>query len=171
MKIKNKKELVLRARGHARTDHITQGTYGHAEANGHVEYRGCAIGCLSTPHRQKDLRRFVLDGVDFDDDSGMVRTLAEEFGICPALARAAEAIFEGLDTHGQAIEFIPAFARALPEGVDIGSRSVADWWRKNTRASATCYGPGDWGFGWLYSRRHDAATIRDEFLDWLRGLA
>ena len=142
--IKNKRELVLRAKGHARADHVQQGTYGRASVNGYADFKGCAIGCLATPHRQPELRKFLRDlfkGPVRDrhlEDAGLdeykqQELLKREFGICPALARAAESFFESQRTHGAAIEFIPAFAMSLPEGRNVTQRTVASVLRKAFR--------------------------------------
>ncbi len=131
-RLRNKRELVLRARGHARMDRLTQGTYGEAYVNGHVDYRGCAIGCLAVPHRGAELLRFVKErreasplahldspGVWFPMVDEHLRELERSFGISEAMMRRAELVFEALPFHGAAIEFVPAFTEALPEGVII----------------------------------------------------
>lgn len=129
MRIKNTAELVRRANWHARYDHIEQGTYGDATVNGVAEFKGCAIACLSTPHTKKGLRDF-LRGIFGGSGSGELnefgwksddqrKALAKEFGICRTLALVLEGLFESQKTHGAAIEFIPAFAKALKEGSDI----------------------------------------------------
>jgi hypothetical protein len=126
-RIKNTRELVLRAQGHARSDHIKQGYYGESNCNGQVEFKGCAIGCLATPHRVSELRSFIKRLGSFDGDewelsetgSDQIPRLRKEFGICTQLARCAEALFEGFTNHHDAIDFIPAFAKALNEGADI----------------------------------------------------
>jgi len=140
MKIKNTKELVLRARGHAKLDHIAQGTYGDGTVNGDVEFKGCAIACLATPHRKKDMRAWFIkwlgenyepgysNEVEFDDHADLIPALEREFGITQGLARAAEALFESQSTHGAAINFIPAFAEALNEGADITPKAVQKMW-------------------------------------------
>lgn len=152
MKIKNTKELVLRADGHAKADRIKQGTYGSATVNGHAEFEGCAIGCLATPHRKADLRSFLrgfLGKTDAGardpwggvpvanepfslDEDMLIKQLGKEFGICPALARVAESCFESYDTHGGAIEFIPRFARSLNEGAEITPSLLEKIWRQVT---------------------------------------
>ena len=138
MKIKNTRELVLRAQGHARADHIKQGTYGQGAVNGHAEYQGCAIGCLSTPHRKGDLRAWLRDNLwgpaasltyVYQGSDAMTKQLADEFGISPQLARAAESLFEGFYTHGDAINFIPEFAKSLNEGADIQVPDLRKAWR------------------------------------------
>lgn len=139
MRIKNKRELVLRALGHARLDHIAQGTYGSASCNGEVEFKGCAIGCLATPHRKGELRSFIrrlgelICGEYELEEAGtdQIPRLKREFGICPELARVAEAFFESQPTHGAAIEFIPEFAKALPEGANITPRKVRKFWEES----------------------------------------
>lgn len=186
MRIKNTGELVLRAQGHARSDHIEQGTYGQLKANGFAEFRGCAIGCLATPHRKRDLKalyRALMGGnrrsrhasgayittmddlrqIEFSSD-GLIRGLKREFGICSELARCAEAIFEAQELHGEAISFIPAFARALREGADITPRKLRKAWPTITEndfhaevsedlASAPFNAPGE---------------AADRFLRWLK---
>lgn len=143
MKLKNTRELVLRARAHARHDHVQQGTYGRGSVNGDVRFKGCAIGCLATPHRKSELRSFLrslfggpqLYYKDFSsqglNSDGMVGKLRREFGINWALARAAESFFEAQPTHGAAINFIPAFAAALNEGANITPGAVRRFWYKH----------------------------------------
>lgn len=179
MRIKNTRELVLRAQAHARQDHVKQGTYGKARTNGKIEFQGCAISCLATPHRKRDLRQFILNGVAefrsgirwrdgyqrFQGEK-LVKLLGREFGITPQLAHAAETVFEGMQTHGDAINFIPEFAKALPEGVNISARE-AD--RANRRAHATLDSGYDNYCDPIGDGKHDLRA-RDELLDWLRNL-
>lgn len=124
MKIKNTRELILRARHHARHDHVRQGTYGEAHTNGTVrEYQGCAVGCLATPHRKRDLLSFIKSRFRksmFDHGTWhspgpetLNRWIGEEFGIPKELMSWAEAEFEARLYHSEAIEFIPAFAEAV----------------------------------------------------------
>lgn len=198
--IKNKRELVLRAEGHARSDHIMQGTYGDISANGSVEFYGCAIGCLATPHRQKELRAFFdekkvesVPGVSPYVPSGVFHSrnlltkLEEEFGICPALGRCAEAIFEDMPTHGSAISFIPKFARALPEGVDITGKMLAEIWPDIIKPTPDSRDMGLWNQhmtssllgpppGWVTRSGAEspwcpAEVAEKRFLKWLRSLA
>lgn len=143
-KIKNGRELVLRADSHAKFDRIKQGTYGNASVNGHATFKGCAIGCLSTPHRKRDLFAFLRkrrdegeDLRDFDREP-QVAALNREFGICEALTDLSEAIFEDFNKHGAAIEFIPRYARAVAacEGKRITDRQVREF-RNRTTSSST----------------------------------
>lgn len=148
MRIKNTTELRVRARSHAANDHVIQGTYGIGVLNGHAEFRGCAIGCLSTPHREADLRQYLseflntkygptnrIDGVDFygvfDEDSGQRQKLEDEFGMTKHLIIAAEGFFEAQPTHGAAINFVRDFATALPEGAEITNDMIDAWLRNN----------------------------------------
>lgn len=140
MKVHDTHELHLRATAHAKEDHLKQGTYGDVTKNGKLNYVGCAIGCLSTPHRKAELIRFLtkhttvnewkLAGktqydVSFDLDSNDQREmLTEEFGICRALAVTAEGFFEAQPTHGAAIEFFKRFALALNEGANFTHAQV-----------------------------------------------
>lgn len=181
MKIKNKRELVLRAQYHARHDHVKQGTYGIGRANGQVEFQGCAIGCLAAPHRKKDLRDYVRaifdktkvpayshlinsDGSMYDprDSDELVAEVGREFGLTPRLLRAAEDVFEGLIEHADAIDFIPAFAKALPEGARITDRQVAAF-RKHYH----------WDAGWDEATQTDrepsGEAKREQLLGWLRS--
>lgn len=142
MKIKNTPEIRLRADAHAKADHVKQGTYGRGKVNGLAGYRGCAVGCLSTPHRRRDLLKFLREQatkvVDFKkgkwfDFEGygnqQRRLLAEEFGICNELAVIAEGCFESQVTNAEAIDFVRDFAHALPEGVDVRDRNCAAFLR------------------------------------------
>lgn len=161
-KIKNGRELVLRAQSHARHDHIKQGTYGDGSVNGHVEFKGCAVGCLSTPHRKRDLRNFlrsftggVPGNVSLDDRNAQVEGLRREFGITEALADLLEAIFEGIETHGAAIEFIPAAAKAIAacEGKNITDRQVAKFRKANDLGEV-------WSIGGLYDSDYDPSPAK-----------
>lgn len=185
MKIKNTRELRLRADAHARLGHIAQGTYGDVSANGDVEFKGCAVGCLSTPHRKRDLLAWLKDKVKAGEasewadsydycvtQSAALKALGEEFGITKRLAIVAEAAFEHQETHGQAIEFVREFAHALPEDVDIQDRHVEAFLRRV-------------GFSKLGARRGSydrvgteaaahAGSIEaftDQFLSWVRSRA
>lgn len=186
--IKNGRELVLRAQGHARVDHIQQGTYGESSCNGYVEFKGCAIGCLATPHRQSELRGFIKSlGRFFADDgdgdqwvlsesaSDQLKRLKRDFGINIALARCAEALFEAMPTHGAAINFIPAFAKAVAkcEGVNLTPGRVARGWRESvvdgycSRASYWGAITGDWDVGF----DSDAEEAAKSFLGWIEAQA
>jgi hypothetical protein len=134
MKIKNTRELKLRARAHAKFDHVQQGTYGRGRVNGVAVFKGCMVGCLSTPHRQADLRRFLKRWLEFPGAPGVScigrepenqhRAMAREFGISLSLTALAEGLFEAQLTHGEAIDFVCDFACSLPAGADIGPRQV-----------------------------------------------
>jgi hypothetical protein len=143
MQIRNADELVRRANYHARFDHIVQGTYGRAKTNGDVQFQGCWIGCLATPHRKGELKDHIekvgLDSFDLggnlkgwhyvdEDDDVLTERLYEEFGITEALARHAEIIFENLDYHGEAIEFVPGLAKVLAEieGIEIDDERLVE---------------------------------------------
>lgn len=143
MVIKDTHKLVERAEWHAEQDHIYQGTYGAGKVNGETEFKGCAIGCLATPHGDEELAEFLRrylredltaspsiwgEGMTFLGLDSIEQTyeIEEQFGICTELLRVVEDIFEGLPTHGDAINFLPAFARALPEGADIKGADVME---------------------------------------------
>lgn len=174
MKIKNTHELRLRANSHARHDHVAQGTYGEASLNGHVVYKGCAIACLSTPHRQADLRSFLADWWDQAcdrlnvDDGWMREQLAREFGITERLVLVAEGLFEAQPTHGAAINFVRDFAHALPEGADIKPATVSGWVERTLDIE------GEW-FDWddiTERAREDGrrpVTVTKDFLAFLRS--
>lgn len=134
MILRNIRELVLRARSHAEQDHVVQGTYGSCRSDGRsVEYKGCAVGCLSTPHRARELADFLekwlKPGTTYLDisDRQQRELLGEEFGITPVLAVAAEGLFEAQFTHGAAINFVKDFAEALVEGADVTDGAVLGW--------------------------------------------
>lgn len=184
MKVRNTRELVQRARGHARADHVKQGTYGRGAVNGHVVYKGCAIGCLSTPHRKPELRKFLravfggpkgtpnsLNHVEYfgRDEFAMLKDLGAEFGIDPTLARCAEAIFERLPTHGEAIDFIPAFASALNEGASFTQRKLAKVWPEIIgRSVGVDETPDEYNVPW--PSQFVARDARDRFLEYLRSV-
>lgn len=181
-KIRNKAELVRRSRGHARLDHVKQGTYGLITANGQADFQGCAIGCLATPHTQRGIRGMLAklgwsaihhakDGGFYEGSEDQLDRLLSEFGIEPELARCAEAIFESLPYHGGAISFIPAFAEALPEGYNLTPKRIKKLWDRATKNGAgdECYmsvdeTEADLGYD-------NVPAVRDRFLDLLRALA
>lgn len=137
MVIHNTETLVERAEWHAKQDHIYQGTYGCGKVNGKAEFVGCAIGCLATPHKPRELVEFLRANLgDADASSALwgpgkkflaidsfdqTQEIAEQFGICRGLMRLVEDVFEGLSTHGAAINFVRDFARVCAEieGADI----------------------------------------------------
>lgn len=182
MKIKNTTELVRRARWHARQDHVRQGTYGEIETNGKIDFEGCAIGCLATPHRQKDLwAAFRTHGGMLTEVSFQLETLEDDFGICNELARCAEAIFENFPYHGEAIEFIPRFAEALNEGAEIDEAMLRDIWPgivepdEGTEAHKwwdECLAADDYTWvSWAGATEPDvdhASVASARFLKWLR---
>jgi hypothetical protein len=179
MKIKNTRELVLRAQGHARGDHIAQGTYGNVKANGKAEFKGCFIGCWATPHRQRELRSLwrrlrgqygyigpiAQAGYTLDDDD-LIPLLKREFGICPEFARICEAIFEGIEKHGAAIAFLPAVAKALPEGKNITPRAC----HRFARAHGIDIHNPVHSMGHLNRDEADADRTAEALLDWLGSL-
>lgn len=138
MKIKNTKELRLRAASHVRDDHVIQGTYGDVTRNGHVTFKGCAIGCLSTPHRKAEMLKFLEEhsgpygglSISNKDQRGL---LATEFGINRALAMTAEGFFEAQLTHGAAIQFVKEFADSLVEGSELTPSDVLRWLKSNLK--------------------------------------
>jgi hypothetical protein len=182
MKIKNTKELKLRANGHARSDHILQGTYGDASANGHVKYEGCAVACLSTPHRKRSLRAFIKEHTGtwggYDRDvADMRKDLAKEFGINRYLVIAAEGYFEAQETHGAAIEFVKNFAHALPEGANITPGQVKAFLKQqfgwtpgfDSFAEITLGVAGRDSYSYYLEQGGSVIDSRtSEFLQWLR---
>lgn len=193
MKIKNTKELRLRANSHARNDHIRQGTYGDGSINGKAEFKGCAVGCLSTPHRKWELFNWIkakLTGRKYRWSMSRSEALAglrDEFGITERLAVVAEACFEGKGTHGAAINFVRDFAHACPEGADIQDRHVEAFLRRQGLSKTEAR---DGRYATLIERLvglhpeavghldyYERKPLKDEgmeeftlkFLDWLRG--
>lgn len=172
MKIKNTRELVLRAQGHARADHIKQGTYGSSRTNGKTEFTGCAITCLAAPSRLADLRAWIKavprEGFSMEDhdEHALIRQLGEEFGICESLARLVEIIFESLDFHGEAINFIPQFAKALVEGSSFTDYAVWNWAEKHGVEPAH---RGMWEIETdsYYDPVISITDLRDQFLAWV----
>jgi hypothetical protein len=183
MKIKNTRELRLRAAAHTKLDHVKQGTYGRVRCNGHAEYKGCAVGCLSTPHRKRDLLKFAKEvfasspwlskqegawvevrGIGYSQREA----LAAEFGICERLGVMAEGFFEAQITHSEAIDFIRDFAYALPEGIDIDEEHCRAFLRREGLPEG---GP----YGLLQDAvrvpRNPARTreLTEGFLQWLRA--
>jgi hypothetical protein len=192
---KNTTELKLRARAHARYDHVKQGTYGEGKTNGKSEFEGCAVGCLSTPHRKEELRaylqRWLPDWALEENEWGELtisaadqhQMLADEFGLCGRLVAIAEGLFEAQETHGDAINFVRDFACAIPEGLDITDAMAEDYIEQHFE--------GRWGFFSDYSSREDndpdddlfgwgaiktlarkADTVEEdsaEFIDWVKA--
>jgi hypothetical protein len=151
MRIKNVKLLRARARWHAKEGHVKQGTYGGGRVNGEVEFHGCFVGCLATPHSKRALKSFLQENL-----SGLVwasgeshllertvreqhRTLTATFGLTPPLIALIEAFFEAQPTHAEAIDFVPKVAAALNEGADISPKDVRLWWRE--RHPSSIYAP------------------------------
>jgi hypothetical protein len=202
MKIKNKGLLVRRAEWHAKNDHVKQGTYGDSSCNGKVEFEGCAIGCLATPHTERGLRAFIRklgekevksdykfdpslgystwqreetgSFVLYEEDDDQLPRIAREFGINRALARAAEGLFESFNKNGEAINFIPAFARALPEGVNVRPDAVKRAWKRITGLELELETSN--AFSGPYSNRYygrkssvPATEAARQFLAWLRS--
>jgi hypothetical protein len=138
MKTKNIALFRRRANAHALAGHIAQGTYGEGRSNGITEYKGCFVGCLTTPHTKRSLRSFVKAKLKKyqNADSSQVfmglneggsllhQQLSSEFGLCKPLIVLIEAFFEAQRTHKQAINFIPDVAAALNEGADIRPAAV-----------------------------------------------
>lgn len=193
MLIHDTKELRLRARSHAKYDHIKQGTYGDARTNGKTEFQGCAVGCLSTPHRKKEMRDHIIehgtpreeDGEQFFEASfygnEQREWIEEEFGICNTMMLAGEAFFEAQPTHGAAIEFVKNFALSFNEGADFTEEMVQEWC-----AEQFGYGIYEWEAiqNWIYEKQCSAEYDREEpvvyedeikrltilFLDWIKSI-
>lgn len=129
--IRNTKTLRERAEWHAAKDHVMQGTYGRGDVNGKAEFKGCVIGCLATPHGDA-LVEYLRDNLSIGEgirlmsrgDYSLTSDIYEQFGIEPELMRLAEDVFEGLSTHGAAINFVRDFVRALPEGAKIDAEDA-----------------------------------------------
>jgi len=178
MIIKNTDELVKNAIAHKNADHIANNVYAQISGNHNgtkeEEWDICAIGCLATPATLKELVKEFPDDVtvwteekngetytfynsNITDDV-LLNNLKEKYGICNALARAAETFFEG--THNGAGDFdhyedfdkdytdgesgrhyilsrderanFPLeFAQALSEGASIPSENVLRWFSEN----------------------------------------
>lgn len=167
--IHNTAELRERAHDHAANDRILQGTYGKAKTNGEVQFWGCAIACLATPHREPELFEWVRERITaygslIDGAERQLDRLEDQFGIVPELGRVIECIFESLEFHGEAIEFLPKVADAMPEGADIDANDVRNWWEVHTpdgevnRDRAAVYG------GW------EPSVVGDELVAWLSSM-
>ena len=139
--IKNGRELVLRAQGHARQDRITQATYGRGTVNGDVKLEACWIGCLSTPHRKPQLRSFLrklgFDGNGFTqefhlDSQESLSQLENEFGINLCLARVCEAIFESRESPEEGTKVTVRLAKAIAacEGKRLTPKQIVGAWSK-----------------------------------------
>lgn len=174
MRIKNTKELRLRARAHAKADHIQQGTYGSGTTNGKTEYEGCAVGCLATPHRLKDLREYIIkhghawDGENYEadfDGEWQRQKVAKEFGITERLMILAEGFFETQEYHGGAIEFVKNFATSLNEGADITPRMVDSWAEENLGSRINSF---TYVETCLYYKSIEEMTAK--FLSWVKSI-
>lgn len=184
MLTKNTKELKLRGAAHARADHIKQGTYGRGWTNGKTVFEGCAVGCLSTPHRQAALVKFLkehLSSFAFDpeenpdgdtwelhlSDNRQREMLEEEFGLNSELIKLTEALFEAQPTHGAAINFVRDFSAAVPEGVNIEDEDCERFaesfklslWREWNEVEEDITDSGN------------VEGITTSYLDWLRNFA
>lgn len=122
MKIKNKKELILRAKGNVRVDQLVNDSYINKRGR---EPKVCGIGCLALPHRKREQAAFfenlfskIVGGARCKD------LLEEEFGISRALANLLESLFVGANRKGEAGAFIIGFAEHIPEGVSIDRENV-----------------------------------------------
>jgi hypothetical protein len=174
MKVHDTKELKLRARSHAKADHIQQGTYGNASANGKPTYEGCAVSCLATPHRLKDLTKYVKEKGTYDsfDETYYVefggeeqrKKVAKEFGINQKLMQVAEGFFEAQEYHGAAIEFVKDFACALNEGADITPRMVNKWTTDNLNLRNIL------NFTEIGAHSFDIEADTVKFRSWLRSI-
>lgn len=182
MKTKNTKELRLRANAHCDRDHVEQGTYGSIKRNGRFLYQGCAVGCLSVPHRKRDLEKYLREVAATEEEKGgsirsywwafaegddEIARLQTEFGLQRPLLTVAEACFEGQGKHGAAIEFIRDFAHAVPEDVDIRPRDVMAFLRSQGYYElASTFDYGDLMMG---RDPRVVAPFTKAFLDWLRN--
>lgn len=143
MKLKNITLFRRRANWHAKEGHIRQGTYGGGKVNGKAIFHGCFVGCLATPHTKSKLTEFLRANLDgpgpFDspgDETVLIETtindqhkrLSREFGLTLPLIAVIEALFEAQPTHAEAIDFVPAVARAANAGADITPKSVREFW-------------------------------------------
>lgn len=189
MEIKNTKELRLRARSHAKYDHIKQGTYGSGHTNGKTEYKGCAVGCLSVPHRQADLKAFIREhgALNQEEDAYVVNFhgfeqrewIEAEFGICEALMIVGEGFFEAQPTHGGAIEFVKNFALAFNEGADFTPTMAHEWCEEHMegRWATDWEDVKDWITYVVYQSGDEnvtfesvCAALTEEFLGWIHSV-
>jgi hypothetical protein len=166
MIIKNTETLRKRADFHHEQDQIIQGDYGEAKTNGDIEYKGCAIGCLSTPNPTEQpafadfLKEHRPEGalpgkwavVNLDSEQ-MREILGEEFGICYNLTHLAENIFESIMGEQEAADFVKEFAYALRDGIVIDNDRVNDFQEEKY---------------WNKRSRRPWHAIKDDFLDWLK---
>jgi hypothetical protein len=170
--ITNGRELIARAEGHAKFDRISQGTYGKPDSNGSdVEYKGCAMFCLSTPATIADENIGIwnriwnmLDRTGEFEREDEIERIREEFGICDGLLDLTEAIFEGLPFHGGAIEFIPEVARKIAqcEGLEI-----TDWEIQRWRSDHDYWPNGDPDMGPTSKLEEMAEEARDDLFEYL----
>lgn len=183
--IRNKAELVRRAEYHRREDRFVQGTYSDFMGNGDVKFKGCAIGCLATPHTQSGLRKLFETllpegrrrlGIAHAEENAhtQLKRLRAEFGVSVALARLMEDVFERETDNDRAANATVRMVRALPEGVDIRGQDVkrfveahggmaTGWRRPLGRGYAAMI---DWS---VESGEADPIEVKD-VVRWLRSL-
>lgn len=181
MKIKNKKELILRARSNVREDELVNDFYAE-RVGGQKKARVCGIGCLSLPHRKAERIAAYLDpGYDYGNPVHETNKLAEDFGITGSLLTLLESLFVQINQAGgekAAGEFINGFVKRLPEGANITRVNVQaflgyagvqyEWWPRSLHSE---YRELE------ISRIIGANEVRDKLFAWLenggrvRGLA
>jgi hypothetical protein len=177
MVIKNKDELVDRARKHRDLDHLIRGTYGRGRVNGTLNgtpiFKGCAIGCLAAPAEPEELDAYLRSDSGFAEErypattiegitlyemqknsDDQIEEIEEQFGVCRALVRWAEHYFENTDlSFEESRDFVVEFCEALPEGEDIDDEYVGRHYDGGWRRQSTIAGPHatkDGYLAWLH---------------------
>lgn len=142
-------KMVRRARQHRKADRFRKGTYGYwAAMNGHAEFRGCAVGCLSQPVTMATVRmpEHVPDWTNVDGDGKVViydaehpiltrmknaetpatstyDSLMEQTGFSYGFCMLLDNTFEGMPAE-KAGDFPLAAMKALRVGKDVSDEAV-----------------------------------------------
>lgn len=187
MLTKNIPELRNRADFHRKWDNITGGTYGspRLDAEGRVRVGGCAVGCLSTPHRGRDIYAQIAEGrlsriftggelyfSPTDPDSARSITqhqrLTEDFGLNSRLIRAIEGLFESQGSPEAKSKFLHTTAHAIPDGVQITCADVDAFTGEHIGVTS---GKAEWDEVCHAVERRNVRQITKAFHKWLRNFS
>lgn len=157
-----KRRMVRRARSHMKADRFMRGTYGGWQVmNGTVEFRGCAVGCLSQPtdksvfkttsKMKHDVEVYGADILPYIEEAQIYASefvdeteepsrsnyseLEEQIGFCKPLIAMLDDCFENRMDLDRAKQFPLEVMRATAVGKDVGEDAVAEFrmedWSEN----------------------------------------
>lgn len=147
-----KAALVRRIEAHAEADRIDR-NFGYFGSSYGEAPKGCAIGCMAAPARDEVPGWMRGAEYGFDPRAEITDHLGEEFGLCRALVRVVEQVFEWCHPEGDYWQtWTQRVVDAIPVGVELNEEALEP-------LADACIGPPE---------GNRAERIGDALIYWLK---